>query len=413
MDILYLIIGIVVGGILGYLYASRQVAVIKSNMELQVRHAEEMREQEQQSFEKRVSEMKIEQEKNRAEQQKQLTLQFENMATQILKTNSAEFKEMSASSLKVLLDPLNERIKDFRDKVEKCYGDEAKERFSLQQEINKLIQENQKISVDANNLANALKGESKTQGDWGEMILADILQKSGLKEGEQYFPQNTLRDENGELIKSESEQSMRPDMVVVYPGNRKIIIDSKVSLTAFSDYVNAEDKETEKQKLKEHLSSVKKHIDELSAKDYSKYDDMSPEFVMMFIPNESAYYTALRADSNLWDYAYQKKVVLMNQTNLITALRLALDLWRRDAQEKNIQEIVKVGSDLYDKFAGFTENFSKIGDSLDRAQQSYKDAMGQLSTGKGNLIGKAEKLRGLGITPKKTLPKSGIIEESE
>lgn len=410
---LYLIIGLVAGCTLGYLYASRQVAVLKSNMELQARHAEDMRVEDQRNNEQRMNEMKAEQEKSRAEQQKQLTLQFENMATQILKSNSAEFREMSAGSLKVLLDPLNEHIKDFRNKVEKCYGDEAKERFSLQQEITKLIQENQKISADANNLANALKGESKTQGDWGEMILADILQKSGLKEGEQYFPQHTLRDENGVLIKSDTEQSMRPDMVVVYPGDRKIIIDSKVSLTAFSDYVNATDKEMEKQKLKEHIGSVKKHIDELSAKDYSKYDDMCPEFVMMFIPNESAYYTALRTDPGLWDYAYQKKVVLMNQTNLITALRLALDLWRRDAQEKNIQEIVKVGSDLYDKFVLFTDNFSKIGDSIDRAQQSYKEALGQLSTGKGNLIGRAERLRKLGISPKKALPKSEKVEENE
>lgn len=389
MGTLYFIVGLIIGAAIGYLIASRQSAVLKSKMELQTKHAEELRIEEKAHFES---------------QQKQMAVQFENLANQILKSNSSEFKEMSVSTLKVLLDPLNEHIKDFKERVEKCYGDEAKERFSLQQEINKLIQENQKISADANNLANALKGDSKMQGDWGEMILADILQKSGLKEGEQYFPQNTMRDERGELIKSETEQQLRPDMVVLYPGNRRIIIDSKVSLTAYSEYVNANDKDIERQKLKEHLSSIKKHIDELSAKDYSKYDDEAPEFVMMFIPNESAYYAALKADTNLWNDAYKKKVVLMNQTNLITALRLALDLWRRDAQEKNIQEIVRVGSDLYDKFVLFTENFSKIGDSLDRAQQSYRDAFGQLSAGKGNLIGRAERLRGLGITPKKTLP---------
>ena len=406
MELIYLIFGLLVGGVLGYLYASRQVAVLKSNMALQSKHADEVRAEDLRNFQLRMKELEAEQEKNKVAEQKLLTAQFENLANQILKSNSSEFKEMSANSLKVLLDPLNDKIKDFKEKVEKCYGDEAKERFSLQQEINKLIQENQKISVDANNLANALKGESKTQGDWGEMILSDILQKSGLKEGEQYFPQNTIRDENGELLKSENEQLMRPDMVVVYPGERKIIIDSKVSLTAYVDYVNAEDKNMEKQKLKEHLASIRKHIDELSAKDYSKYDVKTPEFVMMFIPNESAYYVAVKSDPNLWNYAYQKKVVLMNQTNLITALRLALDLWRRDAQEKNIMEIVKVGSDLYDKFVLFTENFSRVGDSLDKARQCYDDAFGQLSTGKGNLIGRAERLRGLGISPKKALPKT-------
>ena len=178
-----------------------------------VNHADEVRTEDLRNFQLRMKELEAEQEKNKVAEQKLLTAQFENLANQILKSNSSEFKEMSANSLKVLLDPLNDKIKDFKEKVEKCYGDEAKERFSLQQEINKLIQENQKISVDANNLANALKGESKTQGDWGEMILADILQKSGLKEGEQYFPQDTIRDENGELVKSDAEQLMRPDMI--------------------------------------------------------------------------------------------------------------------------------------------------------------------------------------------------------
>lgn len=453
MDIIYLIIGLIAGAIIIYLATARKATALQEQLKSEKESHERLLQVERDNAAKQTTEWKavwekqladskfeirkadeekadllrekgeIEQKRTRLEADLQnanekmetqkeeirkmyeeMQLKFEKMAADVLKSNSADFKKISEESINTLVSPLNESIKGFREKVEKCYGDEAKERFSLQQEITKLIQENQKISADANNLANALKGESKTQGDWGEMILDDILQKSGLKEGEQYFTQDTIRDANGETIKTETERSMRPDMVVVYPGNRKIIIDSKVSLTAYSEYVNTEDKDIQKQKLKEHLASVKKHIDELSEKDYSKYEKDAPEFVMMFVPNESAYYLALQSNPDLWNYAYQKKIVLMSQTNLITALRLALDLWRRDAQEKNIREIVKVGTDLYDKFVGFYESFSKIGDSLSKAQESYEKASGQLKDGKGNLMGRADRLRGLGINPKKKLP---------
>jgi DNA recombination protein RmuC len=448
MNIVYLMIGLAVGFLFAYLLLSRRTAMLKTNLALETKHQEELRQEAARSYEaqieavkasaaeveKRLEALRLDndrtkeakadaeatnrslqaqldrQAKDLQDQHDRLKQEFENLATQILKTNATEFKTMSTESIRSLVDPLTAHIKEFREKVESCYGDEAKERRSLSDEVRRLVEQNQKIGEDATNLTNALKGESKTQGDWGEMILEDILQRSGLKEGEQYFPQDTLRDESGNPIKSESETQMRPDMVVVYPGNRKIIIDSKVSLTAYTEYANATDRDTEKQKLKEHLASIKKHIDELSAKDYSLYAAEAPEFVMMFIPNESAYYVAVKEDANLWNYAYQKKVLLMNQTNLITALRLALDLWRRDAQEKNILEIVKVASELYDKFVGFTENFKKIGDSLARAQQSYADAFGQLSEGKGNLIGKADRLRSLGITPKKKLTVSSSEE---
>jgi DNA recombination protein RmuC len=441
MEIVYLVVGLAVGIVLGWILASRKLAAMKSGMDMQQIHADELRQTDAHNFESQIVGLKAEtsglnelivslrcdndtlkEEKIFAEAKvrsltekldsqkaeienlhKQFKDEFENLANRIFKENSLEFGELSAKNLKNLINPLGENISQFRNKVEQFYGDEAKQRFSLQQVIEKLVTENQRISEDANNLTNALKGESKTQGDWGEMILEDILQKSGLSEGEQFIRQDLIRDENGEAMKGEGGHKMQPDVIVLFPDKRKIIIDSKVSLTAYTEYATTSDEKIAKQKLKEHLESVTRHIDELSKKDYSAYMNEAPDFVMMFIPNEPAYSLAIQANNNLWNYAYDRKVVLMNPTNLIMALRLALDLWRRNAQEKNIMAIVKAGSDLYDKFVGFTENFKAIGKALDRANDTYGDAMKQLTTGSGNLVKRAETLKGMGITSKKSL----------
>ncbi|MCT4304187.1 DNA recombination protein RmuC [Elizabethkingia anophelis] len=344
--------------------------------------------------------------------QEEAKLQFENLANKILEEKTEKFTTLNQNSLKTILEPFQDKIAELKNRVNEAYEKENKERFSLAEKVRELAELNQQISEDAKKLTRALKGESKTQGNWGEMILESILEKSGLVKGREYYLEHELRDENNKAIYSEfSGKKMRPDAVVKYPDERNVIIDSKVSLTAFTELVDETDPEIYTIKLNQHLSSIKNHIQQLSQKAYDDYGK-SLDFVMMFIPSEPAYIAAMQADQNLWNYAYERRILLLNPSNLITSLKLIADLWKREYQNRNTMEIAERGAKLYDKFVGFVENLEKVGKGLDQAKNAYTDAYKQLSTGNDNLVTQTQKLRALGIKSKKELPQS-LIENSE
>ena len=334
---------------------------------------------------------------------KKFTTEFENIANKILDTKSQKFTDLNKENLKNILDPLGKNIDDFKRQVDEVYKAESKERFSLGEKVKELAQLNKVISEEAKNLTKALKGEAKTQGRWGEVILENILDKSGLRKGEEYFMEYQLFDAEGKALRSEAEgKKMRPDALVMYPDNRHIIIDAKVSLNAFVRFVETDDDTIQKAEMEAHVAAIKAHINELSKKAYDDYDK-TLDFVMMFIPNEPAYITAMQGEPDLWNYAYERRILLISPTNLIAALKLMVDLWKREYQNQNAKAIAERGAKMYDKFVGFVENLEAVGVHLGRAQDKYSEAFKQLNSGNDNLVAQSAKLKALGIKTKKDL----------
>ncbi|MAZ55038.1 MAG: DNA recombination protein RmuC [Flavobacteriales bacterium] len=335
------------------------------------------------------------------ETEERLTKEFENLANKILNLNSEKFKKQNKEQIDILLSPLSEQIEKFKKKVEDTNEKGVERNAMLMQKIISLESLNNKLSQDAINLANALKGDSKTQGDWGEIRLELLLEKSGLTNGVHFSTQAAYKDDEGKLKK--------PDFIINLPENKHLIIDSKVSLTAYLEYYNAEDEITEQQAIKRHLDSIKRHYMELSDKDYPNlYGINTPDHVLMFVPNEPALMLALNEDKNIYLNALEKNIVLVSASTLLATLSTVASIWKQEDQKRNALEIAKEGGLLYDKFEGFVQDLIKVGNSIKSSKDSYEDAMSKLTEGRGNIIKKIENLKNLGAKTKKSLPQNII-----
>ena len=371
-----------------------------------------------QALEKELAELKAERERERARRaeeiaalEQQQRLAFKNLANEILDEKSRQFKQSNRESLESLLNPFREQIEGFRKRVDEVYEGEVKQHSSLETEICRLREANLRMSEEADNLTRALKGNSKVQGDWGEMLLETILDSSHLTKGIHYETQHNLKDEQG--------NNLRPDVILKLPEGKRIVIDSKVSLTAYVAYTESATPEEASRAVKDHLRSVRAHVDELSGKCYQALLDRtrseSPDFVIMFVPSEPAFLLAMQQDASLWGYAYNKKVIVSSPTNLFALLKIVDDLWKRDMQSRNARKIADEGGKLYDKFMGFAETLLDLGKSISASSEKYEKAIKQLKTGQGNLIRRTERLRELGVKATKSLPNqlSDYDEEDE
>ena len=373
--------------------ASADSPVLEVDELIELRSKLAAKEEEVKYLKTKIDDIKKSQEDN----EEHLTSAFKNLASQILEDNSEKFKRQNKEQIGSLLNPLGKEIENFKKKVEETNKDYIDRNSALTQKIQSLESLNLRLSQDAINLTNALKGDSKTQGDWGEIQLEVLLEKSGLANGVHFSTQGGYRDEDGNLKK--------PDFIVNLPDNKHLIIDAKVSLTAYESYFNAENELEKDMALKKHIDSIKKHFNELSSKDYpSLYGINAPDHVLMFVPIEPALMLALHEHKGIYLDALDKNVVLISSSTLLATLSTIASIWKQEDQKKNVLEIAKEGGLLYDKFEGFVSDLIKVGNSLESSQVSYKEAMNKLVDGRGNIIKKVENLKKLGAKTKKTLP---------
>jgi len=332
-------------------------------------------------------------------------LEFKNLANDILDEKTLKFTELNKVRLEELLKPLGEKIRDFEKKVEETYDKESKQRFSLEKEIKGLAELNQQISQDAKNLTTALKLDTKKQGNWGELVLERVLESSGLVKGQEYIREFSTKNELG--------NTYRPDVIVNLPDNKHIIVDSKVSLIAYNEFVNADSPEEKEKYLKLHLLSLKNHVKLLSEKTYQNLKAFdTPDYVLLFIPIESSFSLALQTDFDLFNYAWEKNVVIVSPTTLLATLKTVASIWKHEKQTQNAIKIAREGGLLYDKFVAFLQDLEKIGNQIDTTKRLYDEAHKKLSTGSGNIIGKVEKLKEMGAKASKEIPKS-LIDKTE
>ena len=329
--------------------------------------------------------------------QDKFKLEFENVATKILKQNTLDFSQNNQKSLNEVLTPFKQKIESFEKTVNETYQKGVKDQVDLQAEVKKLYDLNMRLSEDANNLTRALKSDSKKQGNWGEMVLERLLERSGLMKGEEYLVQETYRNDKGELI--------RPDVVIKLPENKHIIIDSKVSLTAYESFVNSDDDAEKARSIKAHVDSVREHVKILAEKNYQLAEKLdTPDFVLLFMPLESAFSLAVQQQSDLFSFAWDRKIVIVSPTTLLATLMTVGSIWKHEKQTMNALEIARQGGMLYDKFVAFLGDLESLGTQIDRVRTTYENAHKKLKSGKGDLIGRVEKLKKLGAKTSKDIP---------
>ncbi|MFL2563634.1 MAG: DNA recombination protein RmuC [Flavobacteriales bacterium] len=432
MEILYLLIGLAAGISIGVLYSKNKATPNRSNSDLNNYVAKELYTSEKERSEKTEKEnrekeelignlkadvsskntlidtlnSKLDEESKRLiEQQKQLQTQFENMANEIFEKKSEKFTEQNQKNIDLILKPLGEKIKSFEQSVEDKYLKDQKNKAGLSEQIKLLQETNQQISQDANNLAKALKGDSKVQGDWGELQLEVLLEKSGLYKGVHFRTQNSLKDEEG--------NDKRPDCIIDLPDEKNLIIDSKVSLSAYEQYVNSEYELKKQVLLKQHLESIKKHIKDLAGKDYPNlYSINTPDYVLMFVPIEPALTLALQEDVEIFNLALNKNIILVSTSTLMATMRTVSFIWQQENQKKNVLEIARQSGALYEKFIGFTNDLEGVGKAIDNAHKKYEAAQSKLISGRGNLVNSVEKIKKLGAKTNKSISQD-LIDKSD
>jgi DNA recombination protein RmuC len=413
MEILFLIIGLVIGAIAAWFISSFKFKGETSRVEERSRILEQGKSEletklnvERQkvldlnsklsslqsdytNLQTKITELK--------ENEQQLLEKFENLANKIFKEKTDEFSKQSKTNLQEILNPLKERITEFQSKVEETNKESIRGHASLREQLQMLKEMNQKITLEATNLTNALKGQSKTQGNWGEFILESILEKSGLVKGREYVVQ--------ESITAESGRRFQPDVIIKLPENKSIVIDSKVSLVGYEKFVSSEDENQKQLGLREHINSIRSHIKNLSGKNYQNlYQLESLDFVLMFMPIEPAFAYAVQSDPSLFSDAFEQNIVIVSPSTLLATLRTISSIWRQESQNKNAVEIARQSGEMLDKFASFVDDLISVGKGLVGAKDNYDKAMNKLTEGRGNLISRSEKIKKLGAKASKSLP---------
>ena len=394
----------------------RAIAEEKSSRVPGLEEGLEMTKQENALFQAKLAELdtRLEDERRNAEEKlallqtarEQLKIEFQNVANKIFEDKSQKFVEQNRENIEGILKPMREQLSDFKKKVEDVYDKESKDRISLLSEILHLKTLNERISEDAVNLTNALKGQSKTRGAWGEMILERVLEESGLQKGREYEVQSMYASEEG--------QRRHPDVIVHLPEGKDIVIDSKVSLTAYEKFCSADNEEQRGKRLKEHIMAIRAHVKGLSEKRYEELEGIRTlDFVLMFLPIEGAFWTAIESEQGLFNEAFNKNIMLVSPSTLLATLRIINNIWRYEDQNRNAIMIARKAGDLYDKFVGFVAALDDVGQKIGKAQESYHTARNRLTEGRGNLVKRSEELRQLGVKTQKDLPAELLVQAIE